>query len=69
MDELEFQFKAFQKLRKQKASVALNLLVSLFCYLVVCSGGNRQTDRHTNGPCTATLAAHARRGLITSGYV
>ena len=48
MDELEFQFKAFEKLRKQKASVALNLLVSLFCYLVVCSGGNRQTDRQTD---------------------
>ena len=26
---------------------------------------NRQTDRRTDRPTTVTLAAHARRGLIT----
>ena len=39
-----------------KASVALNRLVSLF-YLF-CERGNRRTE-----PSTVTLAAHARRGL------
>ena len=48
-----------------QATVALNLLVSLFCCLV--RGGrkvvtDRQTDTHTltNHVYTVTLAAHAR---------
>ena len=52
--------------------MALNPLVSLFGRLVARSGrkrGNRQndgqTDRQTYRPSTVTLAAHARRGLIT----
>ena len=45
---------------KNKASVALNPLLSLFYQFV---GGNRRTDR----PSTVTLAAHARRGLMTFG--
>ena len=54
-----------------KASVALNPLVSLIGRLVLRSGrkrGNRQTDRQTDRQydktTTVTLAAHARRGLI-----
>ena len=53
--------------------MALNPLLSLIGRLVVRSGrkrGNRQTDRQTDRQndktkTTITLAAHARRGLIT----
>ena len=52
--------------------MVLNPLVSLFGGLVARSGrkrGNRQTDRQTDRrndrPSTVTLAAYARRGLIT----
>ena len=46
-----------------KASVALNLLVSLIGRLIARSGrkcGNRQTDRQNYKPSTVTLAVHAR---------
>ena len=49
--------------------MVLSLLVSLIGRLVARSGrkrGNRQTDRQNDKPSTVTLAAHARRGLITS---
>ena len=58
---------------QNEVCVALNQLVSLF-YLFVARGGrkrgNRRTDRRTDGQqtdtlSTVTLAAHARRGLIT----
>ena len=45
----------------------MNPLVSLFCCLVARS--RRQTDRHTYKPSTITLAAHARRGLMTHWIV
>ena len=50
-----------------EAVAATNLLVSLFCSLVARRGrkrGNRQTDGQTYGTSTATLAVHARGGLI-----
>ena len=56
------------------ALVALKLLVSLISCLVACSARivvDRQTDRQTkqtHRPTTVTLAAHARRGLIT-GFI
>ena len=49
--------------------MALNPLVSLIGRLVARSGrkrGNRQTDRQNDKTTTVTLAAHARRGLITT---
>ena len=56
--------------------MALNPLVSLIGRLVARSGrnrGNRQTDRQTDRQndktTTVTLAAHARRGLITSEWL
>ena len=51
-----------------QASVALNILVSLFYRLVVRGGrnpGNRQTDGQTDEPITVTLTAHALRGLTS----
>ena len=50
------------------ALVALKLLVSLISRLVACSARiviDRQTDKQTHRTTTVTLAAHARRGLIT----
>ena len=50
------------------ALVALKLLVSLISRLVACSArtvADRQTDKQTHRTTTVTLAAHARRGLIT----
>ena len=54
------------------ALVALKLLVRLISRLVACSARivadkqtNRQTDRQTHRKTTVTLAAHARRGLMT----
>ena len=50
------------------ALIALNLLVSLISRLVACSARivvDKQTDRQTHRTTTVTLAAHARRGLIT----
>ena len=50
------------------ALVALKLLVSLISRLIACSArivGDRRTDRHVHRMTTVTLAAHARRGLIT----
>ena len=46
------------------ALVALKLLVSLISRLVACSE-RIVVDRQTHRPTTVTLAAHARRGLIT----
>ena len=46
------------------ALVALKLLVSLISRLVVCSA-RIVVDRQTHKTTTVTLAAHARRGLIT----
>ena len=54
---------------ENKASVALNPLVSLIGRLVARSGrksGNRRTDGRNDKTTTVTLAAHARRGLQTS---
>ena len=53
-----------------RALVLLQLLVSLKSCVVACSARietDRQTDTHTqtHRPSTVTLAAHARRGLIT----
>ena len=51
------------------ALIALNLLVSLISRLVACGARivvDKQTDRQTHRTTTVTLAAHARRGLITS---
>ena len=49
---------------RNKASVALNPLVSVF-YLFVARGGRNRGNRQTDRPSTVTLAAHARRrGLI-----
>ena len=55
---------------KNQASVALN---PFFGSLVVRSArisADRQTDTqtHTHRPSTVTLAAHARRGLMTEYY-
>ena len=50
------------------ALVALKMLVSLISRLVACSPRivvDKQTDRHTHRTTTVTLAAHARRGLMT----
>ena len=50
------------------ALVVLKLLVSLISRLVACSARivvDKQTDRQTHRPTTVTLAAHARRGLIS----
>ena len=50
------------------ALVALKLLASFISLLVACSArivGDRQTDRQTHRTTTVTLAAHARRGLMT----
>ena len=50
------------------ALVALKMLVSLISHLVACSPRivvDKQTDRHTHRTTTVTLAAHARRGLMT----
>ena len=51
-----------------QALVALKLLVSLMSRLVARSARivvDRQTDKQTHRTTTVTLAAHARRGLIT----
>ena len=51
--------------------IALKLLVSLISSLVACSArivGDRQTDRLTHRTTTVTLAAHARRELISNSY-
>ena len=53
---------------KNQTSVALNPLVSLFGRLVARSGrisGTGRTDGRNDRPSTVTLAAHARRGLIS----
>ena len=59
-----FRTQHFYKKRyfKNKASVALNLLVSVIGRLVARSGrkrGNRQTDGRNDKTTTVTLAAHA----------
>ena len=49
--------------------MALKLLVSLISRLVACSPrivADRHTDGETHRTTTVTLAAHARRGLITN---
>ena len=51
------------------ALVALNLLVSLITRLVACSArivADKQTNKQTHRTTTVTLAAHARRGLMTA---
>ena len=51
------------------ALVALNLLVSLISRLVARGARivvDKQTDRQTHRTTTVTLAAHARRGLISA---
>ena len=54
---------------RNKASVALNPLVSVF-YLFVARGGRNRGNRQTDRPSTATLGAHARRrGLMKSTEV
>ena len=35
----------------------------------MCGQTDRQTDRQNDKPSTVTLAAHARRGLITHIYI
>ena len=60
----------FERYFKNKASVALNPLVSLIGRLFARSSrkrGNRQTDRQNDKTTTVTLAAHARRGLTMKG--
>ena len=47
------------------ALVALKLLVSLISRLVACSA-RIVADKQTHRTTTVTLAAHARRGLISS---
>ena len=44
---------------KNKASVALNMLVSLF-YLFVARSGRKRGNRRTDRPSTVTLAVHVR---------
>ena len=48
---------------KNRASVALNTLLSLFGRFLA-RGGRKRGYRHTYEPSTVTLAVHARRGLI-----
>ena len=70
---LERSIENENRLFLNQASVAMNLLLSLFGPFLARGGrkcGNRQTDRRTDGwtdghtyePSTVTLAAHARRG-------
>ena len=60
---------------KNKASVALNPLISLIGRLLRVAAENvvtdRQTDRQNDKPSTVTLAAHTRRWLINTatGYI
>ena len=57
--------------RGKPVLICILATVSFFCCLVARSDrkrGNRQTDRHTNGPSTVTLAAHAHRGLISTRF-
>ena len=52
---------------KNKASMALNPLVTLIGRLLARSGrkrGNRQTDGRNDKTTTVTLAVHAHRGLM-----
>ena len=52
--------------------MVLNPLVSLFGRLVARSGrirGTGQTDGQNDRTSTVTLAAHARRGCGSTGYI
>ena len=54
------------------ALVALKLLVSLISRLVACSARivvDRQTNKQTHRTTTVTLAAQARRGLMTVWFL
>ena len=50
------------------AFVALKLLVSLIGRLVACTA-RISVDRQTDRPSTVTLAAHARRGLMSMDQI
>ena len=46
--------------------VAVNPYIPIFRDLDARGGRKLQTDRHTHGTTTVTLAAHARRGLSST---
>ena len=67
-----FRIRQFKEKRHYNiaANLTLNTMASFVILLVArtariaCS--DRQTDRQNDKPSTVTLAAHARRGLITT---
>ena len=69
-DTVASELSIFSKKHDYKSSlcIAVNPLVPIFLDLHVHGGRklqtDRQTDRHTHGTTTVTLAVHARQGLI-----